>query len=124
MTRPYELWLVRAKRHGLGPLWIAMATAILAPAGYWLNGEGLKGLKYTVIIVFAGYATLGLGTFIGAALMTYDAYRKAAAYEQRFGSEKQELEYTDRGGLIKGAMTLFLLAFLWSMLLVARLIYG
>jgi hypothetical protein len=120
MAYDYGLWQKRAKRYEITPIWAALATVILAPLGYWFNGDGIKGLKYTVIIFFAGYVTLGILTFVGAALLTYDVYNMALRHEKRFASEKASIDHSEYSWIFKGGMMGFLLAFFFLMFIMSQ----
>ncbi len=105
MAYDYELWLQRAKQNELTPFWIALSTLILAPLGYWLCGDGYKGLRYTVVIFFAGYVTLGVATIIGALILAVNVYLTSSRNEKRFSAEGKEIKRSGRGWIYKTILT-------------------
>ncbi len=111
MTYDYDLWLQRGKKNRITPFWAALATIILAPLGYWFNGDGYRGLKYTAVIFFAGYVTLSIATFIGSAILAWHVYRVSKRHEERFAKAKDSIEYSNLGLIIKLVIVTFLILF-------------
>lgn len=101
MAYDYGLWLWRGKRNRITPIWAALVTIVLAPFGYWFCGDGYRGLKYTVVIFFAGYVTLGLATFIGSVILAADVYRVSMKHEQKIANSEESIEYSKYGSAIK-----------------------
>ena len=121
ISEPYLLWRARAKTHGFTPLWAGLVTLILAPLGYWLLGEGYRGIKYAIILFFAGYLTLGIGSIIGSVLLAADVYRRADENERVYVTDTEKVEYSKHGLLYKGAVLIILLAFAASIVFLWRL---
>jgi hypothetical protein len=111
MAYNYNLWLRRGKRNRITPFWAALATVILAPLGYWFNGDGYRGLKYTAVIFFAGYVTLSVATFIGSAILAGDVYRVSKRHEKRFVNAQGDFKYSNLSWIIKLVMVSFLILF-------------
>jgi hypothetical protein len=122
MAYEYELWLKRAKKNNLTPLWTALSTLIFAPLGYWFNGDGFKGLRYSIVIFFAGYVTLSIATIIGSLILMVDVYRVSAKNETVFTKEKTSFDYSQRGWLIKTLMIAFLIIFILFAILFSSII--
>jgi hypothetical protein len=111
MAYDYKLWLKRAKLYRITPGWAALATFILAPLGYWFNGDGYKGLRRTVVIFFVGYVTLGLGTFIGSFILPIEVYRVSKRHEKQFTKEKIKPKYYGHAWVLKLLLIATLLLF-------------
>jgi len=112
MEDVYRLWRVRAKRYGFTPLWVALVTLIFAPLGYWFLGDGYRGIKYAIVLFFAGYLTLGIGSLFGSILLAVDVYRRAANYEKRYPMGSEQIEHSQYGRLYKGVIIILLLTFI------------
>ncbi|MFV2040938.1 MAG: hypothetical protein ACC644_03005 [Candidatus Hydrothermarchaeales archaeon] len=108
MEDGYILWQKRAKRNKLTPLWTAAAALLFTPLGYWFNGDGARGVKYTIIIFFAGYVTLATAAFLGTIVLTINVYNVSKRYEARFQREHTGVDYTKKGGMIKLALAVAL----------------
>jgi hypothetical protein len=111
MTYDYDLWLRRGKQNRITPFWAALATIIFSPLGYWFNGDGYRGLKYTAVIFFTGYVTLSIATFIGSAILAWHVYRVSTRHEARFANEKGSIDYSNLGWIIKLVMVSFVILF-------------
>jgi hypothetical protein len=111
MAYDYDLWLRRGKINRITPGWAALATIILSPLGYWFNGDGYRGLKYTVVIFFAGYVTLSIATFVGSVILAWDVYRVSKRHEEKFVNARDSVEYSNLGWIIKLAIVSFLILF-------------
>ncbi len=122
MPYDYSLWLNRSKRYEISPFWAAFSTFIFAPLGYWFNGDGFKGLKYGIIVFFAGYITLGIGTFIGSIILLIDVYRVSNRQEKRYGVEGGDGESSKKGWIIKGALMTIFFIFFYMVLFIKQLI--
>ncbi len=101
MDDGYRLWLSRSKRNNITPLWTAIAALIFTPLGYWFNGDGTRGVKYAIIIFFAGYVTLAMAAFIGTFVLTINVYIVSKRYEAQFQRENTDIYYTKKGIIIK-----------------------